>query len=103
CEHSAGIDAGPGQQDHELLAAVTSGDVAVADCALDALRDLPQHLVARKVAVSIVDALEVIDVDHEARERAALAAAARKLLAQTALQMGAVVPAGQDVGQPAPD
>src|SRR5437762_9950680 len=50
--------------------------------------------------LQIVDELEMIDVDHEARERTALAPAARELLAKTVLKIATVAPTRQDVREP---
>ena len=102
-EQEARRGARAGQQHDELLAAVASGDVAAAHLRADAVRELPQHLVARQVTEPVVDRLEVIDVDHEARQRRSLAAAARELLVQARLQIAAVVPTGQHIRETAAD
>src|SRR5690554_6244531 len=100
-EHGARPGVGAGQQDHELLAAVPGGDIAAADLVADPPGDAAQDVVADEVAVTIVDRLEMIDVDHQARERRALAAAPRDLLVQPRLEVAPVAPAGQRVGQAA--
>src|SRR4029079_10800430 len=53
------------QQHGELLAAVTGRDVVLADGADDRAGDRPQDLVADLVAVAVVEALELVDVDHQ--------------------------------------
>ena len=66
-----------GKEHCELLAAVAVGDTAAAD-ACEPAGDELQHLVAHVVSVSIVEALEMVDVDH--RERVARPEAAQPLL-----------------------
>src|SRR4029079_5469675 len=53
------------QQHGEFLAAVTGRDVVLADGADDRAGDRPQDLVADLVAVAVVEALELVDVDHQ--------------------------------------
>src|SRR6187551_636804 len=84
-------DAGARQKHDEFLASVPSGNVTASDFAGDAVSELPQHFVARQMPEAIVDGFEVVDVDHEARQRRALAAAASELLVQARLQIAAVV------------
>jgi len=60
---------GRSEQQHELLAAVTRGDVAGLSRSVgDQSGDRPQSLVALCVAVAVVVRLEVVDVDHRQRE-----------------------------------
>src|SRR6185295_13652311 len=98
--HPGGLRVRARQQDHEFLAAIARGDVAAADRAADASRDLLQDFVTGEMPMPVVDALEVVDVDHEARERTALPPAAHDLLAKAGLKVAAVVPAGQNVREP---
>ena len=49
----------------------------------------------------VVDALEVIDIEHHADELAAVPACPGKLLLHARLQVSAVVPAGQHIGESA--
>ena len=100
-EQATGFDAGARQQDHELFAAVARRHVAVADLGLDATRELSQQFVAGEVTVLVVDLLEVIDVDHEARERAVVALAAREFLVQACLQIAPVAPARERIRESA--
>ena len=53
------------RDDRELLAAVAREDLVLAEHAHDQRRQLHQHVVARLVAVHVVDALEVIDVEED--------------------------------------
>src|SRR5262249_10527834 len=54
-----------GQQHDELVAAVARRDVREAQVRLDRLGEMAQHAVARRVAIAVVDALQVIRVDHQ--------------------------------------
>ena len=67
--HRKGVMGGEaGQQHGELLAADAEDGVLVADGAAQGLGDLAQRLVADRMAVRVVDALEVVDVDRRERE-----------------------------------
>ena len=89
------------QQDREFIAAESRAGVAGANLRLGTARDFLQRLVARQVAEAIVDLLEMIDVDHEAGERLAGTFGARQLFAQPVVEVAPVVPAGEEVGDPA--
>src|SRR3546814_13122128 len=55
--------------DDEFLAAVARHQVDVAHAPRYPLGQLDQHLVAALVAVAVVDALELVDVEHQHRDR----------------------------------
>ena len=60
------LEIGPGQDGGELLAAVAGGVVDLARALAQHARDLAQDDVALRVAVGVVDELEVVEVDqHE--------------------------------------
>ena len=63
------LDRGLGQDQHELLAAVAADQVARAEVLRDRLRDPTQHYVAGRVAVRVVDDLEVVDIDERHAQR----------------------------------
>src|SRR5579872_5438590 len=76
--HTLGSDLGArklgvGEGDQKLLAAVTAQHVGRPKEAEAGLRHLSDRLVADLMAVGVVDALEVIDVDHQQRELRAVA------------------------------
>src|SRR4029453_2198384 len=58
------VDGGVRQDLHELFAAVTAEDVGRAELLLRRPRELPEHRVAGEMPALVVDALEVVDVDH---------------------------------------
>src|SRR5690606_23165703 len=65
------VEAGAGQGRHELLAAEPGKDRVVrAQGLADAPGRAAQDLVADQVAVLVVDALEMVQVDHQQRQRA---------------------------------
>ena len=68
------------QHDGELLAAVAREHLVATDARLDDARELLQHEVAGEVAVDVVDLLEVVDVEHDERQVARVAARADDLL-----------------------
>ncbi len=69
----------PGQDHHELVAAVAAADVVRAQAPAQALRHGLQHDVAGAVAQPIVDDLEVVQVDREDRQAGSAALRARQL------------------------
>ena len=68
------VDAGLGQEEHELLAAVAADDVGRPQVGPDRLGDAAQDDVAGGVAVRVVDLLEVVDVDERDRQGPVVAA-----------------------------
>ena len=72
-QRGAFLDAGLGQDEHELLAAVAADEVGCAQAGRDRLGDAAQDDVADGVAVRVVDGLEVVDVDERDRQRALVA------------------------------
>ena len=62
------------------------------------LRELLQDLVAAQVAVLVVDAFEIVDVDERHGERRAVAPGALDFLAQPVHEVAAVEETGQVVG-----
>ncbi len=90
---------GVGQRDDEFLAAVARDVIAVAaQAARQRLRDLAQHVVAGRVAVVVVERLEVIDVDEQHGQRAAAARRALGFLREHRIERAAVVEARQRIG-----
>jgi hypothetical protein len=65
----------------ELITAEAGPGIADAHLGIDAVRHLTQHGIPRQVPVLIVDALEVIDIDHQADDGLARALRAGQLLA----------------------
>src|SRR6266851_1651395 len=88
---------GLAQHDRELLSAVAREDVLGPDRLVDPLRDPRQHLVARLVLVVVVDLLEMVDVEHQHRERNPVAQAIGELLAQRVQEVLLVEDAGETV------
>jgi ribonuclease PH len=63
---------GAGQDEAELLAAVAAQQVALAQAGAHALGHRLDDQVAHRVAVAVVEGLEVVDVAHDAAHLAAL-------------------------------
>jgi lipase chaperone LimK len=84
------------QQDRRELVAAEAGDrIARTDRAPDPCRELLQHLVTDRMAVLVVDRLEVVEVDVQQRHLGALVLLEAAL--EERLEAGAVEDAGQDV------
>ena len=94
-----GVPGVAGGHDHaELLAAEAADDVRSAQRHTQEVGEVAQNLVADAVPVDVVDALEVVDVEHQDRDRVARTARARQLGAQALVEVAVVVEAGQRVG-----
>ena len=76
--HGARLD------DGELVAAETGEEVGFADAGAQALRNCLEQGVANRVAVRIVDLLELVEIDPVQRQRAALAEALEGMLERLA-------------------
>ena len=61
------VDAGFRRHDDELFASPAGQQVAVADSRLDGIDEGLDHLVARRVAVSVIDQLEMINIEEDQR------------------------------------
>src|SRR5262249_21526520 len=83
----------------ELVATEARRRVHAPDLRLHPMGDLLECVVSRQVTVAVVDALEPIDIDHEARDGDGTALRARQLLPQTLLQVTPVVPSGEEVSE----
>src|SRR5581483_9379244 len=86
-----------GHQHDELLAAVAADDVRRARGGADDARELAQDDVARLVAEPVVDALEMVDVDHDHADRAPVPAGAEDLEPEPFLHLAPVVQAGEGI------
>src|SRR2546426_6497645 len=73
---------GLGHQNRELVAPEPADDVRLAHGGAHRVRDEAQHRVARRVTVRVVHPLEVVQVEVDQRQRAAVPAVAAQLLAQ---------------------
>jgi hypothetical protein len=74
------------------------GEIAPPQAAAEGARHRPQHLVAGGVAACVVHLLEVVEIDQEQREAAAVAIGGRKLALELLAEPAAVGDTGQIVG-----
>ena len=86
-----------GQDHRELFAAEARHRVHRPDAVVQRLRHRLQHQVAGRVAVGVVDLLEVIDVDHQHQRRLAGPRDAVDLAGQRELELAPVRQAGERV------
>ena len=87
-----------GRQDRQKLFSAIAGDhVGLAQPLANAQRHFAQHGVSGQVAIGVVDALEVVDVQHQESQRFPLAPSARAQRWQQVLQGTAVVQTGEAV------
>ena len=71
-EPAAVLQGASGEDDRELLATDSADIVARADRAAENLGDPDQDGVAERMAVDVVDLLEVVEIDHHERGRVLL-------------------------------
>ena len=86
-----------GGEDAELVAALANDGVLVAHGLGERVGHLPQELVADRVPERVVDLLEPVEVDDDERQRPAVAAVARELVAEQPFEQAVVAHAGQRV------
>src|SRR3989449_294279 len=86
------------QQQHELVAAIAKGKVDQPAVRLDLLADLGEQLRAHQVPESVVDLLEMVEIDEDQREFVVVALGAVNLRFQDEIQVARVVKAGAVVG-----
>ncbi len=84
-----------GQEQRELVATEPEG-LAVLPQARGELR---QNVVARRVAETVVDALEVVDVDEAERELAVLLAGAHELELEPVVEVPVIAKPGERIGE----
>ena len=85
------------QRDGELVAAQPGDQVALTQRRLNAGADVAQHLVAARVIGGIVDLLELVDVEAEHGDMAAVALHARHGVGEAVVERLAIGEAGQGV------
>ena len=91
------------RQEHgELVAAPTEAGVRQADLVGEGVGDRDQGRVARLVPETVVDRLEVIDIQHRQRQRSVVAPAARHLPYERLVERTTVGQTGERVRQGAP-
>ena len=96
---SAGSAGHAGQHEHELLAAQAADGVAVARDRAQLGRGGGQRAIALRVALRVVDALEVVEVEHHDAERAPGRGRGVDLAPQALLRAAVVEQAGEPVGR----
>src|SRR3954453_10024637 len=89
-----GLLIGAGDDDRELLAAEAGSDVAVAKLSTDRLGKRTQNRIAREMAVRVVEAPEVVEIEHEKGERRSPAGRALELVQQCSLELPCVEQTG---------
>ena len=90
-------DRGVREDDRELLAAVAARDVAGTERVREEVADALEDEVAEGMAEVVVQLLEVIEVDHDERDRAPATRAAGDLRGEALVEVGAVAEPGERV------
>ena len=89
--------AGLRHEDRELVSAEASEMVDLAQGVPEQLGQRPQDLVPRIVPVRVVDLLEAVHVDHQARQLRAVAAGELELVRERVVEAATVVESGERV------
>jgi hypothetical protein len=87
-----------GQQDRELLAAITRQQVGLADRAQEDVGELAEDRVPALMPMGVVDGLEVVQVEKDQRKIRPVALGPLVLLFQPLIEVTVVVELGQVVG-----
>ena len=90
---------GVGQDEHELLSAVATGDVALAQVLAQHPARLAQHQIARIVPERVVESLEVVQVEHREAERGIPAQGAMQLAGEGVLEVAPVEQSRQRIAR----
>src|SRR5690606_11382037 len=86
------------QDDHELLAAKAGAKIwRAADIALDAISDLAQTFVSGEVSGTVVELLEIIDVDQQQREQGFVSVRPAPFEIQSFVEGASIVHTGQAI------
>jgi hypothetical protein len=91
------VDVDPARDDRELLAAPTREHVLRAQRFLHERCHRAKHVIAPQMSVRVVDALEVIEIEHQHRERGLVALRVREFGRETLAEMLSVVGAGERI------
>ncbi|MCY1447008.1 hypothetical protein D9M71_636090 [compost metagenome] len=91
---------GVGKQHRELLSTVSDGQIPRSlDRLLDRRPYGAQAIITGSVPIAVVVALEVIDIEHDQRQRGSLARSQANLFQQRSIQASTIAQARQAVGQ----
>ena len=94
-QHLGAVQVGCWQQQYKFFAAVACGQLtSAAQASGQCVGHLLQAQVAGLVTIVVVVALEMIDVDHQQRQRLVLAGGAVALFGQAGVEVAAVADAG---------
>ena len=102
CELAGAIETHLWSDQRELLPTNARDHVVLTQAPEGHGTELPQNGVARQVAERVVDMLEVVDVEHQERERALVALGACDLFIQHLIEIPLVVQLGEAVGRHQP-
>jgi len=92
------VEVGVGEYDGEFFAAVPGGDIDGACRLDDELAECAEDFVADEVSIGVVDAFEVVHVDHDAAERDAVAVGAHEFVFESVVEESVIEEAGEVVG-----
>jgi hypothetical protein len=93
----SGVQDGPRQEEHELLASISTDSVDLPGLALEDMGELFEDGIPGLVAVRVVDALEAVEIHHHARDLLVQSLPMLPHLPQPLLDVAAVVEPGQSV------
>ena len=86
------------QQQREFFAADPRQHIALALAVARQIGQMHDHLVADLVAETVIDRFEIVDVDHQERDRPPIAAGPRPFVIRQRQKVPAIIDAGHAVG-----
>ena len=95
----AAVDIGARKEDRELVATDPERAIVAAQRRLDDLADRDEEPVAAGMAAFVVDALEVVDIDEQQRERRFRASGVLQLTGELLLEASVIAESSQAVEQ----
>src|SRR3569833_327030 len=97
CQDRGAVNGGGRQQGQEFFAAVSAEGVGLAYARAYMFRGAAQHLVAGEMAVVVVDGLEIVEIEEDQRQGAAVTLDALELFGNRRFNIAAVMDAGEPV------
>src|SRR5574340_587237 len=94
------VHVGLRQEYDKLLSAIAGDRVAHPQLGLDEVGHAHQHFIARLMAIAVVDALELVDVEEHAGQRMLVAACLADFNLAAVFEVTAVLNPGQRISQP---
>src|SRR5262249_52824895 len=91
------LNGGLGENDRELVASHAARDIRRADDIANALGDLSQHGVSGQVTETVVDLLEIVEIENDQRQTTPVAPSSRNLAGEGLVEVPPVMKARESI------